>query len=353
MNRQLERAADCLPPRLRAALGALTREEKDSIEEIRLRSDSAVIFTCRDGPRFLCSGRLSRVWSTCSEYISKKELEDCFERLCGYSVHAHIDSLVRGFVTSAGGNRAGICATAVTENGRVTGIRDVSSIDIRIAHSVNGAADEIYKRYYSGDALPSVIIAGAPGAGKTTVLRDLIRQLSGTQRGKFIRTAVCDERSELGAVVGGTAQNDIGLSCDIFDAWPKAQAITAAVRCFSPQLIVCDEVGSAEETAAIADGMNSGAAFAVSVHAGSWDELCRREISASLLKLKGFSAVVLIRNRKPEFYERTVAGNEAFGGGDADGGGCAFRKVADGEGKGGSDRTRADGASFIRGEDVS
>ena len=130
------------------------------------------------------------------------ELQDTFYKLCRNSVYAYEQELKEGFVTIPGGHRCGFAGRTVVQDGAVTGLREISSINIRIARQVVGCADGILPYIYDRSGLRSGLIVSPPGGGKTTVLKDLIRSLSCAGR----KVAVVDERGELASMFGGAAE---------------------------------------------------------------------------------------------------------------------------------------------------
>ncbi len=251
-----------------------------------------------NGIRFINSnGRLTGIYSQLVMKTDAPELREIFLRLCGYSVHSFTESVNRGYITVDGGHRIGVGGTAVTENGRVISVRDIECLNIRIAREINGAADEVFSRCLA-DGLTSLIIAGAPSSGKTTVLRDLAKQLSGNQRGIFAKVFVCDERGELGASFCGETQNDLGENCDVITAYPKGEGIMVGLRAFSPDVIICDEVATDEEISAVECGVNSGVNFILSIHARSEAELRSKPLLKKLLLTGAFDRIVLLSDKK-------------------------------------------------------
>lgn len=189
----------------------------------------------------------------------------------------------------------------MAENGTVRAFRDISSVNLRIAHEVRGAADEIYTRLFNNGAV-SAIIAGPPLSGKTTLLRDLARRLSGPSGGNFFRVAVVDERGEIAASSGGCPQCDVGFS-DVLTGYPKDAGILTALRTLSPQMIICDEIGSLSEAKRISEGMSSGVNFLVSVHVGKNEDLRRRPAVSELITSGVFSKLVMLGEAPGEVEE--------------------------------------------------
>ena len=198
------------------------------------------------------------------------------------------------------------------ENGRVTAVRDICAVNLRIAREIKGAANGIYRSEFA-DGLKSVIIAGPPSSGKTTVLRDLVRCLSGADRGEIYKTFVCDERGEIAACVSGVEQNDMGINSDIITSYPKAEGIMIGLRSFSPDIIVCDEIATDEEAAAVEAGVNSGVCFALSIHARDERELKTKPVLKRLLLTGAFSSVILLSGRQVGKTEKIFSSGDILG----------------------------------------
>lgn len=307
-KKRFEQAISCVSPKVRSLLLNLPQEIKENTQEIRLRSDRPITIVGNYGCRFINqTGRVSYICTQNSAIISSGEITDTFNRICGYSVHSNQNDILNGFITLEGGHRAGICGTGVCESDKIVAVRDVSSINLRIAGEHFGAADEIISKLYS-NGLKSVIIAGAPCTGKTTILRDMSRQISGGILENYYKTVIVDERKEIAAVKGGKPQNDVGINCDILDMYPKGQGILTAIRSMSPEIIICDEIGAMDDALAIESGVNSGVKFAVSVHASSYGEIKKRPQVKKLIDIGAFDYIVLLKSgTKPcvisQFYE--------------------------------------------------
>lgn len=294
MQCAFDSAADFLEPQLALMLKSIDPAVKARVCEIRLRASRPVVLVCDKETLFLySSGRTGRVYSPSAVSVTEKQLCECFSRMCGYSVHSNTAAAASGFLSLAHGHRAGVCGTAVLDSGgRVKAFRDISSINLRVAHETVGSGEYIFSSVFS-HGLASVIIAGVPMSGKTTVLRDLARLLSGPAGGRFYRTAVVDERGEIGAVSGGSPQCDVGFA-DVLTGYPKDVGIATAVRTLSPQVIICDEIGTLEETRRVLEGMNSGVHFILSIHAKSVEEVYRRPSGRELLSSDAFSKLALL-----------------------------------------------------------
>jgi len=143
----------------------------------------------------------------------------------------------------------------------------------------------------------SALIAGMPASGKTTLLRDLTRQLADGEVFDYRRVCVIDERGEVGAVYYGSAQNDLGVTCDILDGYPKSEGIMIALRALSPDIILCDEIGGEQDVLALQSGVNAGVIFIATIHADSIAQLKRRPQFEALMKTGAFQKIVLLKDR--------------------------------------------------------
>ena len=306
---ELEKIWPLLPEKLALALRQLPTEQLAKVQEFRLRTGCPVALFDGKQSFFLSStGRLHSFPAKGDWTLSRKELEDCFYRLCNFSVHTHQQELKQGFVTTSWGDRAGVCGV-VTTDGQGQGVcREISSLCIRVSREIPGAAAVLLKQV---DPQKGVLIAGAPGSGKTTLLRDLARSLSLGLGGSCIKVAVVDERHELSAMAEGIPRRDLGC-CDILCGQEKAAAIAQAVRTLSPQLIVCDEVGSLKEAEEIAAGLCCGVAFAVSVHCGGREELLRSPIVGRLMDTGAFGMIALLHSSAQPCQLETLLSKEEY-----------------------------------------
>lgn len=246
-----------------------------------------VALTVNNRPLFVSSS------AHASDYISgelllaaPEDLEESFRLLCRNSVYAHAGEIRSGFIMMSGGHRAGICGT-VTDEGNM---RDISSINIRIAREVLGCAAELARKFDGG----GMLIAGPPGSGKTTVLRDLIRQLSDGTCGKYYRIAVIDSRGELSASIRGQSQNDLGRNTDILLSADRAAGSEMALRTLFPDIIAFDELGTAAELKSISDSLNAGVAVITTAHIGGVADIMRRSVTSGLLRSGAVSQIAVL-----------------------------------------------------------
>ena len=293
-EKRFDSAVSIISSELKRLLLDLPTYIKTQTYEIRLRSARPVILYGKYGSYYLLNSGSTGVSINETYLTSPEVITDTFNRLCCYSVHSHLNSIVNGYITMQGGHRAGLVGTAITNSsGEITSLRDISGINIRVAREVKGCADTIIENLFSNHAT-SCIIAGPPSSGKTTILRDLVRQLSTNVYGKSYKISIIDERQEIACMNAGIAQNDIGINSDVLNCYPKRQAIMTAIKTMSPDIIAVDEVAENKEIEAIRLGVNSGVKFLVTIHACDYDELIFRPQIETLLNTYSFDKLVLL-----------------------------------------------------------
>ncbi len=292
----IEDVASYFPKDIKALISNLPQKIKCSISEIRLRSGRPLSLTV-DGENVFVSkqGNICHLLQHGLYCVGQNEVSDTFKSMCDYSAYAYADQIKQGYITLKNGCRAGLAASAVYENGCLTGFSAISSINIRIAAEYIGCARPIADLLGKG-----LLIAGPPSSGKTTVLRDAIRMISngiGTLRR---RVAVIDTRGEIASVEDSVPQNDIGPLTDVLTGCSKQEGIEMAVRTLNPQVIAFDEIGNECEADSVIKGFHSGADILCTVHAGSVDEILRRKTTEILLGSNAIGNVVFLPSVKAE-----------------------------------------------------
>lgn len=212
--------------------------------------------------------------------IDRQRLDEMLNYITGYSLYAMEEELRQGYITYEGGHRIGITghATYETMEGntepQIKNLVDIGGLNIRIAHEKKGCAEEIVPHIRNSDSIFNTIFFAAPGIGKTTYLRDMIRVLA-SNHGKYAAKKICvvDERSEIAACINGKPQNDLGSRCDVLDACPKVVGMKMLLRTMSPDIIAVDELGKKEEFQILEEMRCSGVKILGTIHAGCMKEL--------------------------------------------------------------------------------
>lgn len=223
------------------------------LEEIRIRIGRPVLITFSGVPHAL-------------ELLCTPDMmQSTVQMLCSHSLYSHADTLREGFICVTGGIRVGVCGRAVVENGKITVLRDISSLCIRMPHRIPYAGQAVYDTLEAGRFQDSVLVFSPPGMGKTTVLRELAAQLSDPPHP--VRVALVDTRYELNVGL------DHCMMLDVLSGYPRSQGMEIALRTMSPEYIICDEVSSLEDRQALLQCYGSGVRICASVHAESREDL--------------------------------------------------------------------------------
>ncbi len=261
----------------------------EAIHEIRLRTGRPVGIVSFGSERFLTEkGGLTSYPDMCRK-LSSDDMEYSFRAVCDYSIHSYKREISEGFVTLEGGNRVGICGTAVVDNGHVSTLKYISGLNFRIAGQAIGCADKLCREIIS-NGIESTLIIGPPMSGKTTFIRDMCRIL-----GESRHVSVIDERGEIAAVYHGIAQNNIGKMTDVFDGYPKAEGIMTAVRVMSPEIVVCDEIGGKEDCAALMSSANTGVKIIASAHGNDIKSIKERKYLKEIIECGIFRYCVTLK----------------------------------------------------------
>lgn len=269
-------------------------------EEIRLRAGQPMQVCFSDGDRLIGPKQGCPL-------ITAEDCAEVLRRITDNSLYAWADELRQGFLTLAGGYRVGIVGRAVLENGRAARISDITGLCIRIARSCCGAAYPLlpYLKDETG-LLYSTLIVSPPCAGKTTLLRDLIRAASAGDRGlRPGRVCVADSRYELSGSVRGVPQFDLGPRTDVLSGCTKAEGMRMLLMTMSPEILAADELAAEEDLAAVTEAAGCGVRVLASVHSGSVSMLRRRSSLQQLLCSGLFERYVLLSRR---FGAGTVEG---------------------------------------------
>ena len=177
-----------LPPSIRDVIIGVPARIQTATQEIRLRAGAPVVLSTPAGELLVTkSGQVTELSSGSLLTCDPLQLEDCFQRLCEYSVHTHQQEIKDGYVSTRSGCRAGIAGSVVTENGAIVTMRHITSICIRIARRHDGCASALAAELIGPSGLRSALIAGEPSSGKTSLLRDLARQLAGGRMGRIVQ----------------------------------------------------------------------------------------------------------------------------------------------------------------------
>lgn len=288
-----------LAPRIRCLLEKLPDNILPDVEEIRIRQGRVLLlrvglkeFGISEEGKLIKDPRKGVI-------IEADDLQRTLQIISQSSIYALEEELRSGFLTLPGGHRVGLVGQAVLDKGRVKTLKYISGLNFRIAREIWGAADEVLPyliNKQSGNMYHTLLVS-APRGGKTTMLRDIIRQLSnGIPELGFmgVNVGLVDERSEIAGCYAGIPQKDIGIRTDILDRCPKAEGMLMLLRSMSPQVVATDEIGRKEDIHAIEELLNAGVSVITTVHGNTLDDLKQRPVLRDLIAQNIFERYVLL-----------------------------------------------------------
>ncbi len=282
-------AVQFLPPRFRTKAMEIDDDIKCKAREFRLRI----------GERMTVLTTNREVTLPYDSTVRHEDLNQVLDIATGGSVHSSAESIKAGFLTVPGGHRIGICGTGVYHSGEVSFIKNISSVAVRIAKEFNGISNEIYSEIMQNGAFENTIIISPPGCGKTTMLRDLIRNLSDGEQA--YRVSVADERSEIAAKYNGIPQFYTGHHTDIMESLPKAEAMMLQLRSMSPEIIAVDEITAEADISAMECVSNCGVSLLATAHGYDAECLFARPLYKKLYELNIFRYAVVLGIENGEY----------------------------------------------------
>lgn len=273
-------------------IGVLLKERlrKEQIYEIRIKIGKPIFVYSKYGESIV-------------NYIATKEdMKSLIQKISNYSLYAYEEDIRQGFITIKGGHRIGIAGECVMEKGEVKTIRNISSINIRVCSEIIGCSDKLIKYIYSQkeNRIFNTIIISPPKCGKTTILRDIARNISNGINSVGLyghKVAVIDERSEIGACHFGIPQNDLGIRTDILDNCLKKEGMIMAIRSLSPEILICDEIGTKGDVEALVMAFNSGVNIITSIHGFTIEDLYKRNVFNELLNNGIIERAIVLSSR--------------------------------------------------------
>lgn len=267
----IKEVIDILPIKIKELMKDLNVNE---ITEIRLRNNQNICF------KF---GNLEIM----KEYkTSIKDINEILAKVSGYSIYSIQNSINEGYITAPGGNRIGIVGEAVVIDNKIKNFKNISSMNIRISKEIKGCADSILPDVYDRlGNLKNILIVSPPGCGKTTFLRDLIRQIS--NRGANV--GLIDERGEVSCNYMGISTLDVGARTDVITFIQKTIGINMLIRSMGLDVIAIDEIGKKDEIEAIEHAIQCGVKVIATIHGNEDMMFCKK-----LLNLHLFDLVIIL-----------------------------------------------------------
>lgn len=285
----------------------------DEIQEIRLRVNAPLLIICNNLEFCVTSDGILSKNTEAAYQVSRQDLKETLEYVSNYSLYAFEEEIRQGFITIQDGHRVGLAGKIICDKDGIRGMKFISFMNIRLSHQICGCADWVLPYLYENGTVVHTLIISPPRCGKTTLLRDLIRQISnGNRYAPGMTVGVVDERSEIGACYQGVPQNDLGIRTDVLDCCPKAWGMMMLIRTMAPQIIAVDEIGGREELEAMEYAMNCGCRLIATVHGSSIEDIRQKPILSKLFDEMWFERYVILEHRKNKGIAEVVydaAGN--------------------------------------------
>lgn len=267
-----------LPDHLREVFNTLPI---DRVYEIRLRANAPIV-VCISGRNFVVDNAI----------VTRTDLDTIIHKASNYSIYAFNEQIKQGFITIHGGVRIGLCGEVVSENGCISTIKNISSINIRIPHQIRGCSYPVLPYIFAPDRPLKTLIISPPGAGKTTFLRDLACQVG--DKYNLLNTLVLDERGEIAASHLGENQLDVGNGTDVITGCTKSYGFDNGIRSMRPDVIITDEIATRGDVDMVRLAARSGVCIFASVHASGIDEIRTKPNFVDIITERVFDRYVVL-----------------------------------------------------------
>lgn len=262
---------------------------EDKIQEVRIKVGKPIILNLAFEEKVL-------------DYVATRDdLRYLITKISNYSLYAFEEEIKQGYITLKGGHRVGLAGECVMSKGEVKTIKNISSLNIRICKEVIGASNKVMRLIAENDRVYNTLIVSPPKCGKTTILRDIAKNLSNgmyqiSLSGK--KVTIVDERSEIAACYNGIPQMNVGIRTDILDNCLKKSGMIMAIRSLSPEVLICDEIGTEGDLEALNMAFNSGVNIIVTVHGYDINDIYNRKVFKELIDNCVLERIVLLSNRR-------------------------------------------------------
>lgn len=271
----------------------------EELQEIRLRVMAPLLILYANEEYYVKENAALGREEENAHIVTKEEIKETIEYISNYSMYAYEDEIRQGFITIQGGHRIGMAGKIIMEKDSIKSMKYISFMNVRLSHQKKGCADKVLPYIVDKKKVRHTLIISPPRCGKTTLLRDIIRQLSNGNRDRGgVSVGVVDERSEIGACYMGVPQNDLGIRTDILDCCPKAKGMLMLIRTMAPQVVAVDEIGGREDIESIESVINCGCKLIATVHGSSIEDIRTKPLLRKLLQEHVFERYIILNNKE-------------------------------------------------------
>ncbi|WP_069998204.1 stage III sporulation protein AA [Cellulosilyticum sp. I15G10I2] len=285
-----------MPHTLKEMILQMSDKHYEVLQEVRMRVHQPLILLIKGEEYGLNKEGICQIKE--SYKVSEQDVTGILKYISGFSLYALEDEMRQGYITIEGGHRVGLAGKVVMENNGIKTMKYISAINIRIAHQVLNCSKEVMPYILSRDKVYHTLIVSPPKCGKTTLLRDIIRNLSNGYSGYGPYTVgVVDERSEIAGCYQGVPQNDVGIRTDVLDGCPKVEGMRMLLRAMSPHVIAVDEIGKNEDIHALGEVLSAGITILSTVHGKDIEDCKKKPILYDLIKNSFFERIIILSNK--------------------------------------------------------
>lgn len=258
------------------------------LQEIRIKIGKPVILYSQRGEKIL-------------DYLpTEEDMKYSMMKIANYSLYAFEEEIKQGYITLKGGHRIGIAGECVMDNDTVRTIKSISSLNIRVCREFIGSSNKVMPFITSNGHIYNTLIISPPKCGKTTILRDIGKNISNGMYNLRLsgkKVVIIDERSEIAASYNGIPQMNVGIRTDVLDNCLKKTGMIMAIRSLSPEVIICDEIGTQGDLEALNMAFNSGVNIVVTVHGFDIKDVYYRKVFKELIDNRIIERVIVLSNR--------------------------------------------------------
>ena len=290
MNTRVGEILTYMPENLKKIFSVVFESYADKVQEIRLRIMKPLIIETLNGCFFVSEN--GEIYQELRDiYIVKPEdIKAVFQIICENSVYAYLEDIKQGFITIKGGHRIGFTGKAVCDRGKIESLKEISSINIRIAREYKNCSKDMTQYIINKKEIKSTLFVSPPMCGKTTIIRDVAREIS--DRG--VKVGIADDRGEIAAMYKGIPQNNVGIHTDVIENAPKKEAISMMLRTMSPKVIISDEISNTEDAYGVMQCFGTGVKVIGSAHGDTIEDIMDKRFLKPLIGKGGFENIIVL-----------------------------------------------------------